>query len=127
LAHLTQSWTLPTITRTYEGSEAGRYRQQAETQVLGLHGYAPASQSQDGGHVHAGRILMTGGLSVLAGGHGTRAKGSITVTFHQAQTAPAAAAPDPMEQLRKLGALRDAGVLTDTEFETKKADLLSRL
>ena len=34
---------------------------------------------------------------------------------------------EPVEQLRKLGELRDAGVLTDAEFETKKADLLSRI
>jgi hypothetical protein len=34
---------------------------------------------------------------------------------------------DPVsEQLRKLGELRDAGVLTDEEFETKKAQLLGR-
>jgi Bacterial PH domain/Short C-terminal domain len=34
---------------------------------------------------------------------------------------------DPMEQLKKLGELRDAGVVTDAEFEAKKADLLSRM
>jgi len=57
-----------------------------------------------------------------------RAKGSITVMFHKTQAAPAAPlAIDPMEQLRKLGQLRDAGVVTDTEFETKKAELLARL
>jgi uncharacterized membrane protein YeaQ/YmgE (transglycosylase-associated protein family) len=34
---------------------------------------------------------------------------------------------DPVsEQLRKLGELHDAGVLTDEEFETKKAQLLGR-
>jgi uncharacterized membrane protein YeaQ/YmgE (transglycosylase-associated protein family) len=34
---------------------------------------------------------------------------------------------DPVsEQLRKLGELRDAGVLTDEEFEAKKAQLLGR-
>ena len=34
---------------------------------------------------------------------------------------------DPVsEQLRKLAELRDAGVLTDEEFETKKAQLLGR-
>jgi len=31
------------------------------------------------------------------------------------------------EQIRKLGELRDEGVLTDEEFETKKQELLSRL
>jgi len=34
---------------------------------------------------------------------------------------------DPVEQLRKLAALRDSGVLTDAEFEAKKADLLDRI
>lgn len=34
---------------------------------------------------------------------------------------------DVLEQLRKLGELRDAGVLGDEEFESKKADLLRRL
>jgi hypothetical protein len=43
-----------------------------------------------------------------------------------AAAAPSAA-PDIMGQLRQLGELRDAGVLTTEEFELKKADLLSRL
>lgn len=34
---------------------------------------------------------------------------------------------DVYEQLRKLGELHTAGVLTDEEFEKKKADLLGRL
>jgi hypothetical protein len=34
---------------------------------------------------------------------------------------------DPMDQLRKLGELRDAGVLTCDEFEAKKAKLLERI
>lgn len=41
--------------------------------------------------------------------------------------APTAAVPDPYEQLRRLGELRDAGVLTPQEFESKKAELLQRL
>jgi len=32
-----------------------------------------------------------------------------------------------MEQLRQLGSLRDSGVLTEDEFQAKKAELLSRL
>ena len=38
-----------------------------------------------------------------------------------------ALADDPIEQLRKLGELRDAGVVTPEEFEAKKTELLSRL
>lgn len=36
-------------------------------------------------------------------------------------------APDVMAQLRELGELRDAGVVTPEEFEAKKAELLKRL
>jgi len=44
-------------------------------------------------------------------------------------SAPVAYPPDPdaLEQLRKLGELRDAGVLTAAEFEAKKAELLGRI
>ena len=47
-----------------------------------------------------------------------------------AEPAPAAPAPaaapevDPLEQLKKLGELRDAGVLTDAEFEVQKEKIL---
>lgn len=42
---------------------------------------------------------------------------------------PVAASPDGdvLEQLRKLGELRNAGVLTDAEFAAKKAELLGRI
>jgi hypothetical protein len=42
---------------------------------------------------------------------------------------PAAAVgePDVADQIRKLAALRDEGLLTPEEFESKKADLLGRL
>ena len=38
-----------------------------------------------------------------------------------------AAEPDAVDLLRKLGDLRDAGVLTEDEFATKKAELLRRI
>ncbi|MFI7431904.1 SHOCT domain-containing protein [Micromonospora sp. NPDC049836] len=44
-----------------------------------------------------------------------------------APTPPPAVAPDPIEQLRQLGQLRDAGILTEQEFANKKAEILSRL
>ena len=38
---------------------------------------------------------------------------------------PAAApAPDPIQQLKELGELRDKGVLTEEEFAAQKAKLL---
>ena len=38
---------------------------------------------------------------------------------------PAAAAPDPIEQLTQLAALRDSGALTEAEFEAQKAKILA--
>lgn len=39
---------------------------------------------------------------------------------------PAAADPDPIEKLERLGALRDKGVVTEGEFQAAKAQLLGR-
>jgi hypothetical protein len=39
----------------------------------------------------------------------------------------AEAADDAIEQIRRLGELRDAGLITPDEFDAKKAELLSRL
>ena len=48
-----------------------------------------------------------------------------------AQPQPSAAGPDDMNdrlaQLAKLGELKNAGVLTDAEFEEQKARILSQL
>jgi Short C-terminal domain len=42
------------------------------------------------------------------------------------EPAPAAApAPDPLEELKKLGELKAAGILTDAEFEAQKAKILA--
>lgn len=38
--------------------------------------------------------------------------------------APAVAAPDRIEQLTQLAALKDSGALTEAEFEAEKAKLL---
>lgn len=43
-------------------------------------------------------------------------------------TAPTQPAGDAMlEQIRKLGELRDAGFLSEEEFQAKKAELLGRI
>jgi hypothetical protein len=39
--------------------------------------------------------------------------------------APAAPQPDLVDQLRRLGELRDAGILTEEEFAAQKAKLLA--
>jgi Short C-terminal domain len=40
---------------------------------------------------------------------------------------PAPDSPDVTEQIRKLAELRDQGILTDEEFQSKKKELLSKL
>lgn len=44
-----------------------------------------------------------------------------------AAAAPAPAADDPIERIKKLSELHAAGVLTDEEFATKKAELLGEV
>ena len=45
--------------------------------------------------------------------------------YEQAPPPPAAAGPDPIEQLKELGELHTAGVLTDEEFAVQKAKILN--
>jgi hypothetical protein len=40
--------------------------------------------------------------------------------------APAPEAPDPIEQLKELAALKDQGILTEEEFAAEKAKILGR-
>lgn len=40
---------------------------------------------------------------------------------------PAAQADDPLEQLKKLNSLKEAGVISEEEFNAKKADLLAKI
>lgn len=50
--------------------------------------------------------------------------------MHHARFQPAVPVdnvPDVYEQLRKLGELRDLGVVTPEEFEQKKRELLARI
>jgi hypothetical protein len=50
-----------------------------------------------------------------------------TASAPQPTPAAAPAAVDPMAQLRQLGELRDAEILTEEEFASKKAEILGRL
>jgi hypothetical protein len=73
-----------------------------------------------------GRLLLTAGWSVLAGRSGIRSDATLTVVFKKQPTSRVEPS-DPLDQLAKLGKLRDAGYLTNEEFERKKRSLLDRL
>jgi len=71
-----------------------------------------------------------GGLRILEEAPSARGKIFVNgdlVGLPLPQQAPPRATADPFDQIRKLAELRDAGLLTTEEFESKKADLLSRV
>lgn len=53
-------------------------------------------------------------------------QGSVPATSEQTPAQPLSSA-DPIDQLQRLGQLRDAGILTDEEFQAKKSEILSRM
>ena len=126
LSELTDGWELASISRTYPVSEAGEEDLADDQTILSAHGYELISQAVGGGHVHVGRLLLTVGWSVLAGRSGIRSDATLTVVFKR-QPAFRVETSDPLDQLAKLGQLRDAGYLTGDEFEKKKRSLLDRL
>jgi hypothetical protein len=87
---------------------------------------------------HGSIILETaGGRSIEglpAASNGAMVRDRLMAMIHWARqraqqptaaAAPAAAAPDRFEQLKRLGELKTAGVLSDEEFQAEKAKLLA--
>jgi Short C-terminal domain len=85
------------------------------------------------------RAAMVGGTAYYAGKKGQQSREresdqearleQLEAQQTQAPAAPAAApggmTDDKIEQLKKLGELRDSGILTDAEFEAQKQKLLA--
>lgn len=104
--------------------EAGQMFQQ-HAATLASQGYRPVSQSWAEGRPGVGRVVA---LGVFASS--IRPKGYLTVTYErqsQSDSAGESTPVDPLDQLKRLGELRDAGVLTESEFQAKKAEILARL
>jgi hypothetical protein len=77
----------------------------------------------------AGGVLFGVGLSVASRRRYTPRAGRIVPAAPSAPPSrgparPQRAAGDPLEQLERLAALRDAGTLTDAEFTEQKARIL---
>ena len=93
-------------------------------QDLAKKGYRPTGQSWGEGRPGWARVLL---ISELA--ESIRPNGFLTVTYELAvpvaEMAPKG--PDLIDQIKRLGELRDTGILTAAEFESKKAELLARL
>ena len=80
-------------------------------------------------------IAAAGGdMAAVQQGMSNTYSGAADAAMRQAmanQQAGAGAAPaakdDPADRLKKLGELKDSGVISDEEFETKKAEILKEL
>lgn len=77
----------------------------------------------------AARTAVIAGTATAVSGKVAAGQQASAPPAAAAQPAPPPAAPAVMsdevfDQLKKLGELRDAGILTDDEFATKKATLL---
>ncbi len=78
------------------------------------------------------RTTAVVGTAAVVGGHmANKQAAQAQQAAPEAPAAPAApapeeaaAAPDPIEQLTKLAALKDSGALTEEEFEAQKAKIL---
>ena len=66
--------------------------------------------------IKAAKALEVAGKAAIAAG-----------VSEQGTPATTRSEPDALDQLKKLADLHAAGILTDDEFETKKADLLNRM
>ncbi len=103
-----------------------------DTQTMSAAGWKPQGQTSEDSKVAAGRTLgkavATGGIGLLLTGRSKKG-GGITVTWvrPEAAASPSPTGDDIPSKLRELADLRDKGILTDSEFEAKKAELLSRL
>lgn len=131
----TESWTVSVLVRGYASNDEGLEDYEDEALLLADHGYLPTTQSVDGGHVHVGRLLLTAGLSVLAGKRGIRSDGTLTVTFRKTPDAStsrvagnqAAHSASIEERLTVLKGLRDAGQIDDAEYKAQRARILGDL
>jgi hypothetical protein len=90
LGGLTRSWTQPLVMRTYETNVKGEALFADEAAAFVEHGYEASMMSEEGGHIHAGRLLLTGGLSIFAGNKGIRAGGKHTITWKKLGRQPQA-------------------------------------
>jgi hypothetical protein len=78
------------------------------------------------------RTTVVAGTAAAVGAHAANRRAATATQETPPPQAPpppapvpaATAAPDPIQQLTQLAALRDSGALTEEEFETQKARIL---
>lgn len=122
LSAATRRWTARAVTRTYERDKKGQDRLQRELAALASAGYEPVGQSETDGHVHVGRLLLTGGWSVLAGSDGVRSRGALTITFVK-RSHPFASQPETSRRADSRAQLDWQVQKLDEQIATVRASL----
>jgi len=102
------------------------------------YGWITSGTSTTEGHVNIGRtfagMMMFGELALLAGG--SRTDGKVTVSYVRSPewlasrnktAAPVQAADDPLQKMKQLKEMLDAGLINESEYNSKKADLLAKM
>jgi Short C-terminal domain len=99
----------------------------AEARLFAKFGFYPVSESGTSTTRGPGMASIWA-LGIIAFGRRTTSS-TTSVLFRREQPAQPAApsAPTIPDQIRALGELRDAGLLTAEEFNAKKAELLARM
>lgn len=120
-------------------------RKGGSSEVLPVRAITSVTASKDGMRYHKVTIIVTGNTiefrcdkaeaeqakslltQLMLGSHPAQqtAAPAPAPTYAPPPPAPAAATPDVAEQLAKIGALRDQGLLSDEEFAAAKARIIS--
>lgn len=118
---------LPVVVWNYPGrtqADAAVLFQDHARELAGK-GYRPVAQSWAEGRPGAGRVLALGLYS-----QALRPNGFLTVTYQLEAPIGESATPqaaDLIDQIRRLGDLRDEGLISQDEYQAKKTELLGRL
>ena len=119
--------------------KTGVRSKQQGSEVIPIKAISSVTTQKDGLRFTRVSIICSGNTVDFRIGHDEAARvkeliTSLVLGTHPSQqtaaappSAPAPAEPDVLTQIRKLGELKEAGLLTEEEFASKKADLLSRL
>jgi hypothetical protein len=120
------------IERIKERSRVSLSSAKQDVEVTPIRAVSSVQAKKDGMLWTKVTVYASGNTIEFRFGHdeANRFRGAITqliLSQGQAVSTASSPVPDVMDQLKKLGELRDTGVLTPEEFERKKADLLARM
>jgi hypothetical protein len=115
-----------------------------DAEKAAMKGWMPQGTSATDGHINVGRTvartILTGGIGLAIGG-ASRTKGKVTITYirtpewmtsnnktsPQHSALPTQSAEDPLQKIRQLKEMLDAGLVSQEEYDKTKAAVLARM